>query len=171
MLNRAEVVAVIGKLTGVTKIIGLLLYGAGLRLGECLELRVKDLDFDLGQITIRRGKGQKDRVTMLPGAARELLRQHLEVVRAIHVADLAHGVGRVVLPEALARKYPNALLDLLPAFMCTNRRCNVQLRRRRVARGWRSMRGLTRSDTRSRHIFWRTAMTFGRFRSCWAIMM
>jgi integron integrase len=108
VLNRAAVVAVIGKLTGVTKIIGLLLYGAGLRLGECLELRVKDLDFDLGQITIRRGKGQKDRVTMLPGAARELLRQHLEVVRGIHVADVEQGLGRVVLPDALARKYPNA---------------------------------------------------------------
>jgi integron integrase len=111
VLNRAEVVAVIGKLTGVTKIMGLLLYGAGLRLGECLELRVKDLDFDLGQITIRRGKGQKDRVTMLPGAVRELLRQHLEVVRATHAADVAMGVGRVVLPDALAKKYPNAALE------------------------------------------------------------
>ena len=65
VLNRPEVAAVIGALSGVSRIVGLLLYGAGLRLGECLELRVKDLDFDLGQITIRRGKGQKDRVTML----------------------------------------------------------------------------------------------------------
>ncbi len=101
----------IGKLTGVSRIVGLLLYGAGLRLGECLELRVKDLDFDLGQITIRRGKGQKDRVTMLPGAGRELLRQHLQTVRAIHAGDLAQGVGRVVLPDALARKYPNAATE------------------------------------------------------------
>jgi integron integrase len=111
VLNRPEVAAVIGKLTGVTKIVGLLLYGAGLRLGECLELRVKDLDFDIGQITIRRGKGQKDRVTMLPGTGRELLRQHLESVRATHAGDLAQGVGRVVLPDALARKYPGAATE------------------------------------------------------------
>jgi len=111
VLSRPEVAAVIGKLSGVTRIVGLLLYGAGLRLGECLELRVKDLDFDLGQITIRRGKGQKDRVTMLPGAGRELLRQHLESVRATHAGDLAQGVGRVVLPEALARKYPSAATE------------------------------------------------------------
>lgn len=111
VLNRAEVAAVIGKLTGVAKIIGLLLYGAGLRLGECLELRVKDLDFDLGQITIRRGKGQKDRVTMLPAAGRESLRQHLETVRVTHAGDLADGVGRVVLPDAFARKYPNAATE------------------------------------------------------------
>ncbi len=111
VLNRSEVALVIGTLTGIMRIVGLLLYGAGLRLGECLELRVKDLDFERNQITIKRGKGQKDRVTMLPGAVRALLRPHLETVRATHARDLAQGVGRVVLPDALARKYPNAATE------------------------------------------------------------
>lgn len=111
VLNRAEVAAVIGQLAGTMRIVGLLLYGAGLRLGECLELRVKDLDFEAHQITIRRGKGQKDRVTMLPGAAKALLGPHLAVVRGTHARDAAEGCGRVVLPDALARKYPNAAAE------------------------------------------------------------
>lgn len=111
VLGRVEVALVLGKLAGVMRIIGLLLYGGGLRLGECLELRVKDVDFERNQITIRRGKGQKDRVTMLPGAVKALLRQHLETVRATHASDLGLGIGRVVLPEALARKYPNAAVE------------------------------------------------------------
>ena len=78
---------------------------------ECLELRVKDLDFDQHQIVVRRGKGQKDRVTLLLAAVEERLRAHLREVKALHERDLAAGVGRVVLPEALARKYPNAAAD------------------------------------------------------------
>ena len=85
-----------------------LLYGAGLRLQECLELRVKDLDFDRDQIIVRRGKGQKDRVTMLPAAAKERLAAHLQTVKGQHERDLARGEGRVVLPFALDRKYPSA---------------------------------------------------------------
>jgi integron integrase len=85
-----------------------LLYGAGLRLQECLELRVKDIDFDQHQIVVRRGKGQKDRVTLLPAAVEERLRTHLREVKALHERDLAGGFGRVVLPTALDRKYPNA---------------------------------------------------------------
>ncbi len=111
VLNRAEVGAVLGQLSGTMRIVGLLLYGAGLRLTECLELRVKDLDFGIGQITIRRGKGQKDRITMLPAVVRESLRHHLEAVQATHVRDLANGFGRVVLPEALDRKYPHAAVE------------------------------------------------------------
>jgi integrase len=85
-----------------------LLYGAGLRLQECLELRVKDVDFERCEITIRRGKGQKDRRAMLPDAVTTALRSHLEDVQRRHAADRAAGFGRVVLPEALARKLPNA---------------------------------------------------------------
>jgi integron integrase len=89
----------------------MLLYGAGLRLEECLELRVKDLDFDRQQIVVRQGKGRKDRVTMLPAAAREALTAHLARVRQMHEVDLARGLGRVVLPFAVARKYPNAATE------------------------------------------------------------
>lgn len=86
----------------------MLLYGAGLRLRECLRLRVKDVDFDRNEILVREGKGDKDRVTMLPASVREALIAHLERVRTIHRRDLAAGFGRVQLPGALARKYPNA---------------------------------------------------------------
>ena len=85
-----------------------LLYGTGLRLMECVRLRVKDIDFGYAQITVRDGKGNKDRVTMLPDALREKLAQHLEWVRALHQKDLKEGFGEVSLPFALARKYPNA---------------------------------------------------------------
>ena len=85
-----------------------LLYGAGLRLMECLRLRVKDVDFGYGQILVRDGKGAKDRVTMLPQAVIEPLTAHLERVRALHNRDLASGYGEVWLPHALDRKYPRA---------------------------------------------------------------
>lgn len=85
-----------------------LLYGSGLRFMECLRLRVKDLDFTYGQITVRDGKGQKDRVTMLPEPVGEPLQRHLEKVRLIHGTDLENGFGRVNLPFALALKYLNA---------------------------------------------------------------
>jgi integron integrase len=108
VLSREEVRAVLGRLAGTMWTVGTLLYGAGLRLQECLELRVKDVDFDLNQLLVRRGKGQKDRRTMLPGVVKEALRAHLVDVNAQHERDLVEGVGRVVLPFALDRKYPNA---------------------------------------------------------------
>jgi len=108
VLSRDEVGRVLKPLTGTLGIIGVLLYGAGLRLQECLELRVKDVDFDNHQLMIRRGKGQKDRRTMLPQVVEERLRAHLAEVKRQHERDLAAGVGRVVLPFALDRKYPNA---------------------------------------------------------------
>jgi len=85
-----------------------LLYGSGLRLRECLKLRVKDIDFGYGQIVVRDGKGAKDRVTMLPAALAQPLKLHLERVRKLHDRDLARGHGDVELPDALARKYPRA---------------------------------------------------------------
>ena len=89
----------------------MLLYGAGLRIQDCLELRVKDLDFDRPQIVVRRGKKQKDRRTMLPTAVRERLQTHLNEVKRQHERDLAKGLGRVVLPFALERKYPKAATE------------------------------------------------------------
>jgi len=85
-----------------------LLYGAGLRLLECVRLRVQDLDFAMNQIIVRDGKGAKDRVTVLPAVAKEPLTQHLLKVKRQHEADLIWGAGWVELPWALARKYPNA---------------------------------------------------------------
>jgi integron integrase len=90
------------------KLVALLLYGAGLRLLEALRLRVKDIDLAMNQITVRDGKGQKDRVTMLPSATKALLADHLKHARQIHQQDLLQGFGRVHLPDALGRKYPTA---------------------------------------------------------------
>ena len=93
------------------RLVGLLLYGGGLRLGECLELRVKDIEFVRREIVVRQGKGQKDRVTMLPVSAGAGLVNHLEYVKRQHQDDLAHGCGRVVLPYALDRKYVHAAAE------------------------------------------------------------
>jgi integron integrase len=85
-----------------------LLYGSGLRLTECLNLRIKDIDFEYRQITVRSGKGDKDRMTMLPTSAIAPLKLQLEKAKFIHQQDLAQGFGAVYLPNALERKYPNA---------------------------------------------------------------
>jgi len=108
VLARTEVSALLSVLDGVTWIMAMLLYGAGLRLSECLRLRVKDVEFTRNEIVVRQGKGDKDRVTMLPAIVKEPLAAHLERVRRLHERDLAAGFGRVPLPDALARKYPNA---------------------------------------------------------------
>ena len=111
VLSRDEVSKILKELTGKMWIIGVILYGAGLRIQDCLELRVKDIDFDRHQIVVRRGKGQKDVRTMLPVAVRERLQAHLGEVKRQHEGDLAKGDGRAVLPFALDRKYPNASTD------------------------------------------------------------
>jgi integron integrase len=108
VLSRSEVRCVLAELKGEARLVCLLLYGAGLRLNECLELRVKHLDFGRWQIVVRRGKGAKDRATVLPQAVRQLLRQHLLRVRERHQADLARGEGRVSLPGRMDRKSPSA---------------------------------------------------------------
>jgi integrase len=108
VLTAAEVRVVFTHLSGVPWLVAALLYGGGLRLQECLELRVKDIDFGRREITVRRGKGQKDRRVMLPDGVCDPLRQHLEAVQEQHRADVAAGLGRVVLPAALDRKFPNA---------------------------------------------------------------
>jgi integron integrase len=108
VLTPPEALTLLAGLTGPTALVGSLLYGAGLRLLEALRMRVKDLDFDRREITVRRGKGQKDRRTMLPGRLVEPLRDHLASVRAQHTTDVADGGGFVELPEALRRKYPSA---------------------------------------------------------------
>jgi integron integrase len=112
VLSRGEVRVVLEHLQGTARLIALLLYGSGMRLLECLTLRVKDIDFDRGEIRVRRGKGGKDRVTMLPAIAKLALAKHLERVRALHARDLRDGAGRVVLPAAFERKAPSWATDL-----------------------------------------------------------
>ncbi len=108
VLTREEIRDVLSRLEGPPRIAALLMYGAGLRLLECLQLRVKDVDFELRQITVREGKGNRDRVTVLPAAAIRPLQQHLENVKARHETDLKSGAGYVKLPGALAVKYIGA---------------------------------------------------------------
>ena len=110
-LRRDEVRAILQRLDGVSRLMALLLYGAGLRLLECCHLRVKDIDFAMNQIVIRDGKGRKDRVTMLPVAVKDTLIAHLVRAREQHQADLRAGAGWVELPNALTRKYPNTGRD------------------------------------------------------------
>ncbi|TAL43905.1 MAG: integron integrase [Methylovulum sp.] len=108
VLNRDEVQAILSRLQGTHWLIASLLYGTGMRILECLRLRVLDVDFKRREILIRDGKGNKDRVTMLPVTLVVTLQAHLQKVKALHDSDLAQGFGEVYLPFALDRKYPNA---------------------------------------------------------------
>jgi integron integrase len=108
VLTREEVRVLLGQMHGVPRLMGTLLYGSGLRLLECARLRVKDVDFARNQLVIRGGKGDKDRMTMLPAVVKTELARHLELAKEQHEADLRHGAGWVELPSALSRKYPNA---------------------------------------------------------------
>ena len=111
VLTRDEVKAVLSQLDGGTWLMASLMYGSGLRLMECLRLRVLDVELTRGEIVVRDGKGGKDRVTMLPNSLTQALGAQLRSTRAVHERDLADGWGRVALPDALARKYPNAPAD------------------------------------------------------------
>jgi len=111
VLTRQELRAVLGQLRGRDWLMGMLLYGAGLRLMECVRLRVKDVDGSRHDIRVRSGKGDKDRVTILPAAVQEPLRRHMEQVKQLYEADRNSGFAGVPLPDALGRKYPNAGKD------------------------------------------------------------
>jgi integron integrase len=111
VLSVHEVQKLLSCMHGTKWLMAGLLYGAGLRLRECLKLRVKDVDFEYRQILVRDGKGAKDRVTMLPAALLEPLKSHLAEVRRLHDRDVAEGCGEVELPHALARKYPQVARD------------------------------------------------------------
>jgi integron integrase len=136
VLSRGEIGEILRRLEGSPRLMAALMYGSGLRLLECARLRVKDVDFDRHELTVRDGKGQKDRVTMLPAGLTQALTGHIERVRHLHEADLAAGVD-VELPDALALKYPNAPRDwgwrwVFPAWRTyrdrlTGRRCRHHL--------------------------------------------
>jgi integron integrase len=108
VFTKEEVSLILSHLTGVEWLMANLLYGSGLRLMECLRLRVKDIDLEKKQIIVREGKGNKDRITVLAEKLIEPIKKHLEYVNALHKLDLREGYGEVYLPYALERKYPNA---------------------------------------------------------------
>jgi len=108
VMTREEVAAVISLMDGTAQVVVKLLYGSGLRIMEAVRLRVKDVDFQMKQLTVRSGKGDKDRVTTFPATLTPLLQNHLAGVKTLHQNDLAKGHGEVYLPHALARKYPTA---------------------------------------------------------------
>jgi len=113
VLSKGEVARLLDELHGVTWILASLLYGAGLRLLEAFRLRVQDVDFEKNEILVRDGKGRKDRRTVLPAKVKDALVSHLERVQRRHAEDVEAGLGAVALPDALARKYPNAAKEWL----------------------------------------------------------
>src|ERR671919_2266589 len=107
VMTREEVAAVISLMDGTAQVVAKLLYGSGLRIMEAVRLRVKDIDYQMKQLIVRAGKGDKDRFTTFPATLTPLLQNHLARVKALHQQDLAQGHGEVYLPHALARKYPH----------------------------------------------------------------
>lgn len=128
VLSKGEVTALLARLAGREALMAGLLYGSGLRLMECTRLRVKDVDFVRGELTVRNGKGGKDRKTVLPLTLRAGLRRQVEDVRVMHAGDLAKGMGAVYLPFALARKYPNAPKELAWQYVFPASRVSVDPR-------------------------------------------
>jgi integron integrase len=112
VLSMPETAMLLDAMKGKARLMAALIYGGGLRVSECCELRVKDLDFEQGLLFVRAGKGARDRATLLPGAAREALRRHLVAVQALHAADRKIGLAGVSLPDAIERKYPRAGSEL-----------------------------------------------------------
>ena len=134
VLTRDEVKRLIGDMDGVPQLVAILLYGAGMRVLECLQLRVKDIDFGNHQILVRGGKGNKDRITMLPTAVESRLREHIEEVRLNHARDMRRGGGRVDIPGALARKYPKASTEFRWQYIFPATRIHIDIVTRELRR-------------------------------------
>lgn len=134
VLTKKEVKQVLGFMVGRKSLIAKLLYGSGLRLRECLRLRVKDLEFEMNQVAVRSGKGDVDRNTILPESTKPLLNDHLEKVKMIHERDLKMNLGAVYLPFALARKYKNAAKEWGWQYVFPSDRISFDPRSRRRGR-------------------------------------
>ena len=134
VLSRAEVARLLTMLDGQVWLMTALLYGTGMRLMECLRLRVQDVSFDRSEIVVRNGKGGKDRRVPLPQRLRERLKEQIERTRLLHAQDLAQGFGRVYLPHALARKYPNAPVEFAWQYVFPARRHSADPRSGEVRR-------------------------------------
>jgi integron integrase len=181
---------VIAQLHGTNRLMAGLLYGSGLRLMECLRLRVKDIDFERHQIIVREGKGDKDRVTMLPLSLHELLKELLAKIKLLHEEEIREGFGTVILPYALSRKYSNAEKEwkwqyVFPAsrrsidprsarkdaIISIHQCCKRPSSARFAMPESVNMRAAIRFDTASQHICWNQVMTSAQFRNCSAIRM
>jgi integron integrase len=134
VLSREEVRAVLRQLHGQSRLIAALLYGGGLRLQECLRLRVKEIDFARGEILVRMGKGGKDRITVLPDKLKPVLQEYLNTLRLLHQRDRAPGLGQVTLPDALERKYPAASAEWGWQYLFPASRCHVDSTTGRIQR-------------------------------------
>jgi integron integrase len=134
VLTPSEVRSVLGQMRGTQRLAATLLYGSGLRLLECLRLRIKDVDFERLEIVVREGKGDRDRVTMLPVVARTALARHIRRVQERHEQDIEIGAGWVRLPSALSRKYPNAGQEWAWQWVFPGSRLH---RDQSTGRGWR----------------------------------
>ena len=186
VLTRQEVQRVIAELRGVYRLIALLQYGAGLRLLECLQLRVKDLDGGNNVIVVRHGKGGKDRRTMFPESVKPGLREHVRRVLALHRRDLARGLGAAPCPMRSTAKHPapagnfagNSFFLRLPfvsirgpasrsAFTCTRAQSRGLTTSRSGNRASASGPRVIRFVTRSPRTCWRPATTYAPCRSCW----
>jgi integron integrase len=134
VLTQSEVAALLPHTSGTSGLILRLLYGTGMRIMECLRLRVKDVDFERCEITVREGKGFKDRVTMLPKSLVRPLQEHLARVKLLHERDLTDGYGEVYMPYALERKYPNAARSWAWQYVFPSARISKDPRSERTAR-------------------------------------
>ena len=161
VLSRDEVCAVIAHLAGTPKLMACLLYGAGLRLLECARLRVKDIDFEASHIVVRAGKGDKDRITVLPRIVREPLRRHLERVTRMRLAS-GRGSGSSPPPGCTVITRPGST-DAIISTKPSSSAPSATLYARRASR---SLQGATPSVTRSPPTCWRTGATSGPSRSC-----
>jgi integron integrase len=128
VLSKEETAQVLSGVQGLHQLMAKLLYGSGLRLMECLRLRVKDIDFEQSQIIVREGKGEKDRATMLPSSLVEPLKTQIAYIRKLHELDLAQGLGSAELPFALARKYPNADKEFVWQYIFPSNRRSIDPR-------------------------------------------
>lgn len=145
ILSREEVIRIIDCMNGQNKLMAQILYGSGLRLMECLRLRVKDVDFEYKTFTVRDGKGEKDRIAPLPDSIIPDLRRQIERVRLLHEEDLSAGFGEVYLPTALENKYPNASRELAWQYLFPSPKRSLDRRSGRERRHHMDESGLQRT--------------------------
>jgi integron integrase len=145
VLSRDEVNRLLNELTGMHALMAGLLYGSGLRLMECIRLRVKDIDFAQKQIIVRDGKGQKDRITMLPARYQQPLKEHLDQIKELHGKEILQGRGEVYLWPSLERKYPNAVREWIWQYVFPSERLSVDPRTKKIRRHHIHEKGLQKA--------------------------
>jgi len=134
VLTQKEIQDVLRRIDGTHQLMAQLLYGCGLRLMECIRLRVQDVDFGKGRVFVRGGKGGKDRTVVLPESLRDALAKHIDRVEGLHEKDIKEGFGEVYIPEALARKYPNACREIGWKYVFPSRNRSVDPRSKKTMR-------------------------------------